>query len=246
MSLGIYKSKDDRLIERVIKQTYNFRIFFGDYIKVISRDGIVTFTGRVSGKYEKDLSSRTATSFVSVLGVKNKLIISDPRPKESDDALLIKCRKRLAVIAMINMRSISLSVRKGRITLEGVVDSLEIKDLVEIRLREIEGVESVENKAMRQVNTHPLATVRDQIDDISITGLIKLELLQDPMTKTLSLSIDTFDGNVTIIGQAVVMRQIQKVSEIASLFVGVRAVSNKMTTDPAFEGKSGKSIGQNG
>ena len=231
MSMGIHKSKDDRLIERVIKQAYNFRIFFGDHVKVRSRDGIVSFTGRVSDKYEKDLSSRTATAVEGVLGVKNKLVIAEPksRSKEFDEALVIKCQKRLTVIAMINVSSISLSAREGKITLEGVVVSLEVKDLIEIRLREIEGVDSVENRAALLVDSFPLTTVRDQIDDISITGLIRLGLLHDPMTKTLFLYIDTSDGNVTIRGQAFIMRQIRKVSEIASSFVGVRTVSNEMT-----------------
>lgn len=225
----LYKNKADRLNEKILENTYNFRSFTRHSIKIKSRDGIVTLSGRVANKYEKDLASRTTLSVPNVHGVRNKLVIAKNNSAESDKEIAMYCQRRLATLSMANTRAIQIEARGGRVKLEGFVANLAAKNLVELFLRRMEGVDSVDNQLEPRVDGKEIATVRDKIDDVSLTGLITLGLLQDPMTASLSPSIVTSNGNVTIQGQAFTMRQIQKVSDIALLFVGVRAVCNGMT-----------------
>ena len=68
----------------------------------------------------------------------------------------------------------------------------------------------------------------DVVDDASITTQVKAKLLEDDITKGIAVSVQTFDGTVTLIGAVESQAQIDSASRIARSVKGVKAVDNRL------------------
>lgn len=68
----------------------------------------------------------------------------------------------------------------------------------------------------------------DVVDDASITTQVKAKLLEDNITKGIAVSVQTFDGTVTLIGAVETQAQIDSASRIARSVKGVKAVDNRL------------------
>ncbi|HBL24578.1 MAG TPA: hypothetical protein DDZ40_10750 [Deltaproteobacteria bacterium] len=66
------------------------------------------------------------------------------------------------------------------------------------------------------------------VDDASITTQVKAKLLEDDITKGIAVSVQTFDGTVTLIGAVESQAQIDSASRIARSVKGVKAVDNRL------------------
>jgi len=69
----------------------------------------------------------------------------------------------------------------------------------------------------------------DVVDDASITTQVKTKLLADSVTKGVAVSVQTFEGTVTLIGAVDTAEQRAKAAEIAGSVKGVRKVDNRVT-----------------
>ncbi len=67
------------------------------------------------------------------------------------------------------------------------------------------------------------------VDDGTITTEIKAKLLNDSVTKGLAVSVQTFEGAVTLTGAVDTEAQRAKAAEIASSVKGVKKVNNLVT-----------------
>jgi osmotically-inducible protein OsmY len=66
------------------------------------------------------------------------------------------------------------------------------------------------------------------VDDASITTQVKAKLLEDNVTKGIAVSVQTFDGTVTLIGAVDTQAQIDSASRIARSVKGVKGVDNRL------------------
>ena len=64
------------------------------------------------------------------------------------------------------------------------------------------------------------------VDDAAITTELKAKLLNDNVTKGLAVSVDTFEGQVTLTGAVDTAQQRDKVVQIASSVKGVTKVNS--------------------
>lgn len=68
----------------------------------------------------------------------------------------------------------------------------------------------------------------DVVDDASITTQVKAKLLEDDITRGFAVSVQTFEGTVTLIGAVDTRAQIERAGSIAASVKGVRAVDNRL------------------
>ena len=67
------------------------------------------------------------------------------------------------------------------------------------------------------------------VDDATITTEVKAKLLADSVTKGLAVTVQTFEGAVTLIGAVDTEQQKAKAAEIARSVKGVKKVNNLVT-----------------
>jgi len=66
------------------------------------------------------------------------------------------------------------------------------------------------------------------VDDASITTQVKAKLLEDDVTRGLAVSVQTFEGTVTLIGAVDTRQQIDRAVRIAGSVKGVKRVDNRL------------------
>lgn len=64
------------------------------------------------------------------------------------------------------------------------------------------------------------------VDDGTITSQVKAKLLDDNVTKGIAVSVETFEGQVTLTGAVDTVQQRDRATQIASSVKGVRKVNN--------------------
>ena len=70
------------------------------------------------------------------------------------------------------------------------------------------------------------------VDDSTITTKVKSELLADKRVSGLAISVDTFEGEVTLTGAVDTLEQKEAATEIAKNVAGVRDVKNLLKVQP--------------
>jgi len=88
-------SETDRKIEDAAKASYNYRTVLEDHVKVKAKDGIVTLTGTVQDKDDKELAADTVENLPGVMGVKNEIKIKSSYPEHSDAWIAFKVSEAL-------------------------------------------------------------------------------------------------------------------------------------------------------
>jgi len=66
------------------------------------------------------------------------------------------------------------------------------------------------------------------VDDATITTEVKTKLLADDMTKGIAVTVQTFEGTVTLIGAVDNHEQINRATHITRSVKGVRKVDNRL------------------
>lgn len=64
------------------------------------------------------------------------------------------------------------------------------------------------------------------VDDSTITTKVKAKLFEDSLLKGLSISVSTFEGQVTLTGAVDTREQRERAGELARSVYGVRKVNN--------------------
>ena len=72
-------------------------------------------------------------------------------------------------------------------------------------------------------------TTGEVVDDATITTEVKAKLLADDLTKGIAVTVQTFEGTVTLIGAVDTREQMNKAGQIARSVKGVRKVDNRLT-----------------
>ena len=221
----------DRKIEEAAKASYNYRTVLEDNVKVKASDGVVTLTGTVQDKDDRDLAADTVENLPGVVSVHNEIVVKSSYPEYSDSWMAVKIRSRLLVKANVSAATTKVEVKDGVVTLSGTADNVAQKDLTAIYAKDIDHVKSVTNNIVVKDAKAPAATetMSDKIDDASITSQVKYALLSHKATSALKTKVTTNDGIVTVSGVAASDAEKSLVSKLARDVRGTRSVTNNMT-----------------
>jgi len=222
-------SSTDSKIEDAAKASYNFRTVLEDHVTVKANDGIVTLTGVVQDKDQKDLAADTVENLPGVTSVKNEITLKSTYPEYSDAWMAFKIRSRLLVKANVSASNTTVAVQDGVVTLTGTADNMAQKELTAAYAQDIDHVKSVKNDLVVKAQPATGETIGEKIDDASITTQVKYALLSHKSTSALKTKVTTNDGVIVITGEAASDAERSLVTKLAQDVRGVKSVSNNMT-----------------
>jgi hyperosmotically inducible protein len=226
---GLFASSDtDHKIEEAARDSYNYRTVLSGKVDVTSQDGVVTLTGKVQDREQRDLAVDTVVNLPGVVSVNNEITVLSEVPEHSDQWIAIEIRSRLLVKAHVSATSTTVDVNNGVVTLSGTAGSSAQKDLTEFYAKGVEGVRSVKND-ITVVENPPPETIGESVDDASITGQLKFELASHNSTSAMKTKVETVNGVVTIRGEAANEAEKTLVTKLAESIRGVTSVDNRMT-----------------
>jgi hyperosmotically inducible periplasmic protein len=224
-------TETDRQIEDAAKSSYNFRVVLDNAVTARSDDGVVTLTGTVQDKDQKNIANDTVSNLPGVVSVNNQIEVQSTVPEHSDAWIAWKIRGTLLVRANVSTTNTKVDVNNGVVLLTGTADNQAQKDLTEAYAKDVEGVKSVKNEIV--VANPPVGetdrTVGDVIDDASITTQVKFALLSHSSTSAFATKVKTKDGVVMISGEASSDAERSFVTKLANSVRGVKSVDNEMT-----------------
>jgi osmotically-inducible protein OsmY len=140
----------------------------------------------------------------------------------------------------VNYEGTEVSAEEGTITLRGEASSQAQKDLTEEYVKDVEGVEDVENEIIVKTSEltpgdktleEKVGDVTGWVDDASITTLVKANLLYHRSTKGLNIGVQTRDGVVTLSGITKNAAEKDLAGKYASDVYGVKRVINNMIVE---------------
>jgi osmotically-inducible protein OsmY len=223
----------DRSIESTIESSYNYRVVLAKRVNVEVHDGVATLRGTVLDNEQKELAVNTARDVSGVVGVDDRLTISNEARERTDGWIALKARSVLLVHANVSATKTKVDVHDGVVTLGGTADNLAQKELTEEYVKDVDGVKSVTNNmqlAAASGNDVPeRPTLSEKIDDTSITVQVKYALLTHRSTSAVKTKVETHEGAVVITGEAGSDAEKDLVTKLARDIRGVVIVDNRMT-----------------
>jgi osmotically-inducible protein OsmY len=215
----------DRKIEDAAKASYTYRTVLEDHVKVKAHDGVVTLTGTVQDREDRDLAADTVENLPGVVSVNNEVKVESTYPEHSDAWMALKIRGRLLVKGNVSATNTKVAVTDGNVILTGTADNPAQKDLTEAYTKDIDGVKSVKNDLV-VTNRVTGESVGETIDDASITSQVKFALLSHKSTSALKTKVVTTDGVVRLTGEANSDAEKSLVTKLATDVRGVKSVTN--------------------
>lgn len=236
----LFAAKTDDRVESSARKSYVFRAYLkGDDIKIDVRNGIATLTGTVADESHRILAGDMIASLSGVAEVENKLIARDKIPADDTNASLAsKVNLLLSLHRNVNATGTEVIARNGTVTLRGKVSSMIQRDLTTEYVKDVDGVKTVKSEmtvssavVMPDEKTifEKMAARDEAIDDVSITVLVEMMLLNHRSTSALTPIVQTKEGVVRLKGNA----RNAATKELISTFVndvhGVKRVINTMS-----------------
>jgi hyperosmotically inducible periplasmic protein len=241
-SVPLYASSMDERIESSARESYIFKQYLNDdFIRVASKDGVVTLTGSVNEEPHKKLAAETVENLPGVKSVDNQLVWKGEKIAGSTDAL-VRERVKLAMLYQRNLSTAKpeIQVQDGVVTVRGQAASKAQIDLATEYIKDVDGVKEVKNDMVvansEKTITEKVEDVGASIDDASITALVKATLLYHRSTSALNTKVETVDGMVKLSGTAENAAEVDLATKFASDVYGVKSVANSMIIekkDPA-------------
>jgi hyperosmotically inducible protein len=229
-TLALADHDTDNRIEVTAKGSYNFHVVLQDKVKADADNGIVTLKGTVEDKDQKSLAEDTVSGLPGVVRVDNQITVEGGQPEHSDGWIAFKVRGLLLVRANVSATNTHVDVQGGVVTLTGTADTVAQKELTEEYAKEVDGVKSVTDNISVNASPDAKPTVRDEVDDASITTQVKLALLGNRATSAVSTKVKTQGGVVTLAGEADNAAARDLAGRLAQRVRGVVSVTNEMTT----------------
>jgi osmotically-inducible protein OsmY len=121
-------------------------------------------------------------------------------------------------------QEVDVEVAGGNLLLSGAVPTEEHKQAAETIARSAGTIDNVYNEIF--VGPHS-SLVRNAQDEL-ITAQIRTRLTASPSVRAININIETFQGNVYLMGTARSEHELQRAAEIASVVGGVRRVVSFM------------------
>lgn len=144
-----------------------------------------------------------------------------------DDAV-VTTRVKTALIAdpITKARDIDVITFKGRVQLNGFVDSTQERNEAKVVASKVSGVEAVDNNLKLKGSDRSAGVA---IDDAGITMKVKAALIGDKRTEAHQIEVQTRDGVVLLAGFVDSGVARSAAAELASAVSGVSKVDNQIT-----------------
>jgi len=232
LGISARASDTDNRIESAAAKSYVFKtVLKDDSIKTESEEGIVTLTGTVADASHRSLAENTVASLPGVKSVVNQLAINGEQPAEHSDRWIgIKVKSALLFHRNVSATGTTVYVKDGIVTLQGEAGSMAQKELTTEYAKDVDNVKAVDNEmTIAKAPAIPSETMRDKIDDASITAEVKSSLMSHHSTSALHTGVTTTDGVVTLSGVAQNDAEKSLVTKLTTDINGVTSVINNMT-----------------
>ncbi len=178
-----------------------------NYIDITTKDGVLTLSGTVPNLLAKDRATAIGESIRGVRAVVNNIRVeSAPR---TDDEIRKDIESALLSDPATDLYEIKVQVKDGQATLSGKVNSWQEKQLSDVVVRGVKGVEDVKNElAIENTTARP---------DSEIAVEVMKSLERDVWVNDVLINVEVHDGIVLLTGS------------VSSLAEKNRVVSNAWT-----------------
>lgn len=227
----LWASETDQRIESAFKESYVAKTYLkNDAVKAESKEGVVTLSGTVNERSNKRLAQEVAENLPGVTSVDSRLELKAEYPIEkSNEWLAMNIKSALLFHRNVSATNTQVYVEEGIVTLRGEADNQAQKELT-AEYADVDGVREVRNEmtvANPEKNTDQ--TMREKMDDASITAQVKTALLTHRATSAIKTSVSTKEGVVMVSGTAQNAAEKDLVTKLVDGIRGVNSVVNNMT-----------------
>lgn len=187
-------TKTDGEVKKAIEDAFRYDprlASFGVQVKV--EDGLVTLTGTVDNLLARKAVEQDAKNTLGVWRVKNYLKVR-PVTVPSDNEIKGMVEDALSTKPFAEGKDINVRVYYGKVYLDGAVDSLYEKSMVENVVFRVRGVVEVKNNLKAQF-TFP------EKEDWEIKEDIEYELWWSPFVNSDQVRVNVSDGVATLTGE---------------------------------------------
>lgn len=140
-----------------------------------------------------------------------------------DTAITSKIRAKLANDATLHLFRINVDTRQGIVTLSGTLLTEDRKRRAAELAATVDGVQQVEN--LLQVGQTRRV---DRFEDAVIASKIMARLIQNPLTHTLAIDVESQKGKVILTGRVQTQKEKNEAERIARNTSGVVSVENQL------------------
>jgi osmotically-inducible protein OsmY len=142
-----------------------------------------------------------------------------------DDAVASnEVKMRLLAADSAAFAEVDVEVADGNLLLSGATPTAEHRQAAETIARSVGAVDNVYN----EIFVGPRSGIMRSAQDELITAQIRARLTASPSVRAINVNIETFQGNVYLMGTARSDHELQRAAEIASIVPGVRRVVSFM------------------
>ncbi len=141
-----------------------------------------------------------------------------------DAAASNQVKMRLIAADSAAFAEVDVEVANGNLLLSGAAPTAEHRQAAETIARGVGTVHSVYNEVFVGPRSGFVRSAQDEL----ITAQIRTRLTASPSVRAINVNIETFHGNVYLMGTARSEHKLQRAAEIASIVPGVRRVVSFM------------------
>ncbi len=222
----------DDQIETSAGRSFIFQTFLKRAV-VESRSGVVTLRGTVDEVPHKSLAVYAVESLPGVARIDNRLDVAGGSPEENSDHWLgAQVKMTLLLHRNVSACEPLVRVKNGIVSLHGHASSPAQLELIFEHVKNVPGVQGVRSE-MTVGGSAPgpssFEVIDGNIDDVSVTALVKWCLLSHRWTHALNTKVETSEGIVTLRGQAEIPDQSERAARLVADIPGVVGVSNLIT-----------------
>ncbi|MGD9968487.1 MAG: BON domain-containing protein [Hyphomonadaceae bacterium] len=141
-----------------------------------------------------------------------------------DAAASQQVKVRLLAADRIAFQEVDVEVANGNLLLSGTAPTEEHRQAAETIARSVRTIDNVYNEIFVGQPSSFLVSAQDEL----ITAQIRARLTASPDVRAINVNIETFHGNVYLMGTARTELELRRAAEIASVVGGVRRVVSFM------------------
>jgi osmotically-inducible protein OsmY len=141
-----------------------------------------------------------------------------------DAAASNQVKMRLLAADRVAFQEVDVEVAGRNLLLSGVAPTEEHRRAAETIARSVPTIEHVYNEIFVGQHSGLMRNAQDEF----ITAQIRTRLTASPHVRAINVNIETFQGNVYLMGTARTQQELQRAAEIASVVGGVRRVVSFM------------------
>ena len=188
-------------------------------------NGVVTLTGTVTSWAKRMAAREAARRVIGVLDVANDITVKVPGARGRTDTEIAQAvRRALEWDVYVPDEKISTTVSNGVVTLEGRVESWSQHDDAERAVRNLQGVKGVVNRILVVMLPEPVTA--------DIRKAIEQALERRAEREARRIHVDVKDGTAILTGRVHTWAERKSVVAAARFTPGVRAVEDRLITEP--------------